>query len=226
MLLLQIFAMYLCSVSHGESTLLALGDSYTIGEGVAEDERWPLQLVQQLNAQRYSFAPPTIIAKTGWTTDELEAGIREHQLAGSYDWVTLLIGVNNQYRGRDLAEYRLQFRQLLKLAIEKANHDPQRVIVLSIPDWGVTPFAIEHGRQPELISEQIDRFNQVNREESVLLQTHYVDITRLTRDAANEPARFLVADQLHPSPEMYREWAILAAAVIIDAETARSRRPQ
>jgi lysophospholipase L1-like esterase len=221
MFLLQIFAMSLCSIPPSESTLLALGDSYTIGEGVAEEERWPEQLVHQLGAQHHPFASAKIIAKTGWTTDELHTGIQEYQLAESYDWVTLLIGVNNQYRGRDLGEYREQFRQLLELAVEKANHDPQRVIVLSIPDWGVTPFATKKGRDPQLIAEQIDQFNKVNREETELLQAHYIDITRLTRDAAAEPERFLVTDQLHPSAEMYRQWATRAAAVIVDAEAAR-----
>jgi lysophospholipase L1-like esterase len=225
MLLLQLFAMSLCSIAPSESTLLALGDSYTIGEGVAEEERWPMQLVQQLCAQQHAFVPPKIIAKTGWTTDELHAGIQEHQLAESYDWVTLLIGVNNQYRGRDLGEYREQFRQLLELAIEKANYNPKRVMVLSIPDWGVTPFATKQGREPELVAEQIDQFNQVNREETELLQAHYIDITRLTRDAAAEPDRFLVADQLHPSAEMYRDWATRAAAVIMNAENAREPGP-
>jgi lysophospholipase L1-like esterase len=199
-----------------DDSILALGDSYTIGEGVDVNDRWPVQLVKQLNDCKESFSAPEIIAKTGWTTDELEAGIKQQELAEKYDWVTLLIGVNNQYRGRDIDEYRNQFRRLLKFAIEKAGNNSKRVIVLSIPDWGVTPFATKRDRDPAIIAKQIDQFNQVNREVTEELAAHYIDITKLTRDAANAPSKFLVADELHPSAEMYKQWATLASQLILD----------
>lgn len=198
-----------------DETVLSLGDSYTIGEGVPNEQRWPEQMVQELQAQGRTFTSPQIIAKTGWTTDELQAAIQEQELAPQYDWVTLLIGVNNQYRGRDLEEYRQQFAELLELAIEKTGGNPQRVIVLSIPDWGVTPFATARGRDPALIAAQIDQFNQVNLQETSQRNAHYVDITPLSREAADRPQEFLVADQLHPSAEMYRQWASRAAAIIV-----------
>lgn len=199
-----------------EDSILALGDSYTIGEGVEENDRWPVQMVKQLNDHGESFSAPKIIAKTGWTTDELEEGIKQHELAEKYDWVTLLIGVNNQYRGRDVDEYKKHFRGLLNLAIKKAGNNPKHVIVLSIPDWGVTPFAKKRNRDPVIIAKQIDQFNQVNREVAEELAVHYLDVTKLTRDAANEPSRFLVADELHPSAEMYKQWARLASQLILN----------
>lgn len=199
-----------------DDSVLALGDSYTIGEGVDVNHRWPVLMVKQLNERGKSFATPKIIAKTGWTTDELDAGIKQEELAEKYDWVTLLIGVNNQYRGREIDEYRTQFRQLLKLAIERAGNNPKRVIVLSIPDWGVTPFALKRNRDPAIIAKEIDQFNQVNREVTAELAAHYIDITKLTRDAANEPSKYLVADELHPSAEMYEQWAKLASHLILD----------
>lgn len=213
--ILTVFLMLPTGQPPEERTLLALGDSYTIGEGVAISERWPVQLVRTLNEQSGDWADPQIIAKTGWTTDELQTGIRAETLADSYDWVTLLIGVNNQYRGRELPEYRTQFRELLGLAITKAGGAPNRVIVVSIPDWGVTPFAVERGRDPALIAEQIDQFNAVNREETVAAGAHYIDITPLTRAVADQPETYLVADQLHPSGAMYSEWADRAAAIIL-----------
>lgn len=201
-----------------DETVLSLGDSYTIGEGVEAEQRWPVQMVKELGEHGKPFSAPQIIAKTGWTTDELQAGIKQQELADRYDWVTLLIGVNNQYRQRDVEEYRQQFRELLTLAIEKADQKPERVIVLSIPDWGVTPFATKRGRDPATIAQQIDRFNQIAREETEQRHAHFIDITQLTREAANEPEKFLVADQLHPSAEMYGQWAKLAAAVILTAD--------
>lgn len=198
-----------------DDSILALGDSYTIGEGVEVQERWPMQLAKLLNDKGRTASLPKIIAKTGWTTDELQSGIDQEELAESYDWVTLLIGVNNQYRERDIEEYRTQFRELLELAIKKTGGDPSRVIVLSIPDWGVTPFAVKRKRDPELIAKQIDQFNEVNREETTKRKAIYIDITKLTRDAASNPSKYLVADELHPSAEMYAQWAEMASRVIL-----------
>lgn len=183
---------------------LALGDSYTIGESVASEERWPQQLVSLLKKETILFANPDIIAVTGWTTDELKTGIQQKKPQGPYDIVSLLIGVNNQYRGRSLEEYRQEFSQLLLQAIAFANHQPSRVLVLSIPDWGQTPFA--SGRDRTQITQQIDQFNQVNRDETQKKGAHYLDITPITRRGLKEPS-LLASDQLHPSGAMYRLWA-------------------
>jgi lysophospholipase L1-like esterase len=185
---------------------LALGDSYTIGQGVDEAARWPVQLTARLRAEGVPLADPLIIARTGWTTDELQAGIAAAAPQGLFDLVTLLIGVNNQYRGRDRAEYRTQFRQLLGLAIDLAAADPRRVIVVSIPDWGVTPFAA--GRDPNEIAADIDLFNRINLTETEAAGARYVDVTPMSRLAADDPT-LLAADQLHPSARMYRAWVDL-----------------
>ena len=145
-------------------TYLALGDSYTIGESVSEKERFPLQLADSLNESGISVLKPTIVATTGWTTDELSKGIADTELNISYDLVTLLIGVNNQYRGLSLENYRKEFVQLLNQAIGFAEGNPKKVIVLSIPDWGVTPFA--DGRDRDQIAMEIDSFNAVKKEET------------------------------------------------------------
>jgi lysophospholipase L1-like esterase len=185
---------------------LALGDSYTIGEGVAPTDRWPDQLVRLLASHGVRFAPPVIVATTGWTTDELDAGIDTATLQPPYDLVSLLIGVNNQYRGRTAEEYRQEFRGLLKRAILLAGA-PERVLVLSIPDWGVTPFA--EGRDRACIAAEIEQFNAVGREETELASARHVDILAVSRLAA-EALHFTAADGLHPSGAMYGRWAELA----------------
>jgi lysophospholipase L1-like esterase len=185
---------------------LALGDSYTIGESVDAAERWPVQLAKRLRDKGVSMEDPLIIATTGWTTDELATGIAQRNPQGPFDLVSLLIGVNNQYRGRDLNEYRGQFAALLEQAIALAGGQPQRVIVLSIPDWGVTPFAANRHR--ETVSGEINAFNVVNAEEAARLGAHYVDITPISRQAAADPD-LLAGDGLHPSGKMYTAWTEL-----------------
>ena len=185
---------------------LALGDSYTIGESVAEGERWPSQLAKLVESDGIRMKVQ-IIARTGWTTNELWQGIQAAQPEPPYDLVSLLIGVNNQYRGYDVNEYREEFIFLLNKSIEYAGGDPNRVIVLSIPDWGVTPFA--SGRDREQIAKEIDAFNSVNKEESEQAGVHYVDVTPISRQAVNDPA-LVAPDGLHPSGKMYAEWARLA----------------
>jgi lysophospholipase L1-like esterase len=180
----------------GPSRYLALGDSYTIGESVAVDERFPVQLARALN-----MPDPQIIARTGWTTDELNAAIDAADPQGPFDLVTLLIGVNNQYRGRSLDEYRTQFAALLQRAIAFAGGDATKVVVVSIPDWGVTPFA--EGRDRAKIAVEIDAFNAVNREEAARAGSRWVDITPISR--GGDPA-LVAADKLHPSGVQYREW--------------------
>lgn len=192
---------------------LALGDSYTIGESVAEMDRWPNRLARSLEEQGIP-TDVTIIAKTGWTTSELWDGIQEHKLEPPYDLVSLLIGVNNQYRGYDINEYREQFMFLLNKSIEYAGGDANRVIVLSIPDWGVTPFA--YGRNTTQIANDIDAFNAVNREETEKAGAHYVDITPVSRDALNDHT-LIASDGLHPSGRMYAEWVKQALPDVLKA---------
>lgn len=185
--------------------ILALGDSYTIGESVEEKERWPNHLQTLLNRENIPCAAPTIVAKTGWTTDELKAAIAQQDLKPSYDLVTLLIGVNNQYRGRDAEQYRTELRELIHFAISKAHGDPNRVLLLSIPDWGVTPFA--KGRDQAKIAREIDLYNRIKKEEAEKANVHFVDITDITRDISGEKVDMIANDGLHPSGKMYLEWA-------------------
>jgi lysophospholipase L1-like esterase len=191
---------------------LALGDSYTIGEAVGADERWPVQLTAALRARGVVIDDPTIVARTGWTTGELMAAIEAAGIVGEYDLVSLQIGVNNQYRGDALDAYRAEFRALLELATGFAGDDPTRVVVLSIPDWGVTPFA--EGRDRAQIAGEIEAFNGVNRQESQAAGIHYVDVTPVSRNAAQQPA-LLAADGLHPSAEMYRAWVGLLLPIVL-----------
>ena len=186
--------------------VLALGDSYTIGEAVEPDERWPVRLAAMLTARGIGTAPPTIVARTGWTTDELSAGIAAAGLAGPYDLVTLLIGVNDQYRGRDVEEFRRNFRILLSRSATFAGERAARVIAVSIPDWGATPFA--HDRDRHRIAEEIDEYNSVVLEEAARRGARSVDVTAVSRRAASEPG-LVATDGLHPSGAMYAEWARL-----------------
>jgi len=187
-------------------TYLALGDSYTIGEGVPLHESFPYQVVQLLRKNGLTFHAPEIIAKTGWTTDELLSTLSATRLLPSYDFVCLLIGVNNQYRGRSLDEYRQQFETLLRKALRLSGNNPSRVIVLSIPDWGVTPYAAQRDR--DKIAEEIDDFNLINKSIVLQHQTHYIDITPGSREAATNTS-LITADGLHPSATEYTRWAKL-----------------
>ena len=185
-------------------TYLALGDSYTIGESVPESDRFPVLLAGLLNNAGYTFEKPEIIAKTGWTTDELKAGIAAGKVQPVYTLVTLLIGVNNQYRGRDPEEYRLQFRELLETAIYLAGYKTKNVIVVSIPDWGVSPFAKD--RDGNKIAAEIDRFNSIKKEETLKKNVLFVNITPTTRMARDKPEYFAF-DGLHFSGKMNQLWA-------------------
>lgn len=187
---------------------LALGDSYTIGESVPDTGRFPSQLVSSLTKNNIYFNSPEIIATTGWTTDELADAIRKKQssLLPKFDLVSLLIGVNNQYRGRDAEEYRTQFKDLLRTAIVFAGGEKSRVFVVSIPDWGVTPFA--EGRDRKKIGEEIDLYNKINKEETLKEGIAYIDITPESRTAVNDKS-LIASDGLHPSEKMYKEWVDL-----------------
>jgi lysophospholipase L1-like esterase len=206
-----------------EVRILALGDSYTIGESVSAHERWPVRLAAMLRARGIRVADPVIVARTGWTTDELAAGIDASQPPGTFGLVTLLIGVNNQYRERSVDEYRVQFRSLLKRAIAFAGARASKVIVVSIPDWGVTPFAHKSGRDIGRIAAEIDAFNAVAREEAKSLEASFVDITPISRRAGVEPG-LLAGDGLHPSGSMYEEWARLVFPIALGALNPAQRK--
>ncbi len=189
---------------------LALGDSYSIGEGVPEASRWPVQLVERLRERGVTLDAPRIIATTGWTTDELDAGIDAAHAAApiptDHALVSLLIGVNNQYRGRSLEEYETQFGTLLERAIGFANGEPTRVIVLAIPDWGVTPFAIQSGRDREQIAEQLDAFNAAAQRSTEARGARFIDTALISRERGGD-VDMLAEDGLHPSGAMYALWA-------------------
>ncbi|MEQ1676942.1 MAG: SGNH/GDSL hydrolase family protein [Chitinophagaceae bacterium] len=195
------------NMTHKTDTIhyLALGDSYTIGETVPMSDNFPSQTVQLLRKTGMDIAAPEIVAKTGWTTDELQTAISNHQFRTSYDFVTLLIGVNNQYRGRSVDDYQPQFEQLLKQAIAFAGGKADRVVVLSIPDWGVTPFA--EGRDRKQIAAAIDAYNTANKAIALKYHIHYIDITPWTREAATDNS-LLAADGLHLSGKEYGRWAV------------------
>ena len=199
---------------------LALGDSYTIGEGVATHERWPAQLVRALRADGLAVGDADIVATTGWTTDELAAAIAAREFDPPYALVTLLIGVNNQYRGRSLDEYREQFSALLDTAIAFAGGHAQRVVVVSIPDWGETPFAIASGRDRQQIAREIDAFNIAAFNIAQAGGAAFVDVTELSR---SQPLgeHWLAADGLHPSSEQYAAWT---STIAIAARKALSRQ--
>jgi lysophospholipase L1-like esterase len=188
------------------ASYLALGDSYTIGEGVAAPDRWPNQLAAMLRKVGVELAEPDIVAETGWTTDELSAAMDAHTFSPPYRLVTLLIGVNNQYRGRDIENYRFEFRKLLERAIDLAGGNSKKVVVVSIPDWGVTRFGKESGRDTAEIARQLDAYNATNAQIAKMLHCGYVDVTEISRQAGSQAA-MSVSDGLHPSPQMYAQWA-------------------
>jgi lysophospholipase L1-like esterase len=188
---------------------LALGDSYTIGESVPAAERWPVQLAALLQTRGIAVRAPEIVARTGWTTAELAAGIDAAAPHGPYHLVSLLIGVNDQYRGGEAEAYRPAFAAMLRRAIGFAGGDASRVVVLSIPDWSVTPFALNSGRDLGQIALRIRQFNDVNRAETHRAGARYVDVTPVSMEAAGRRA-LLAPDGLHPSGAMYAEWARLA----------------
>jgi lysophospholipase L1-like esterase len=191
---------------------LALGDSYTIGESVGVEDRYPNQLVRRLRGDSLFYKVPDIIAVTGWTTANLLAAMPDSASA-PYDVVSLLIGVNNQYQHLSQQEYRNQFTSLLQRAIPLAGNRPARVIVLSIPDYSATPFA--RGRNTAFIAAQIDSFNAINHEVAMTFHVRYVDVTEASRKAANDPS-LIAADSLHFSGKEYGIWAAMMAPVIKD----------
>ena len=184
---------------------LALGDSYTIGESVPESDRFPVQTTTYLNKQGFNFIDPEIIAHTGWTTSNLLSSLANAApIRSTYDIVTLLIGVNNQYQHGTQQEYADEFLILLNKAIEYADYNKKRVIVLSIPDYSVTPFA--NGLNKEVIAKEIDDFNSINKTIAENAGVNYLDITGYTRMAKTNPL-LITSDGLHPSGQEYNVWA-------------------
>lgn len=186
-----------------EKSYLALGDSYTIGESVDEMERWPVLLVNQLKKSNVNLGNPKIIATTGWTTNELISAINAQNLDKKFDLVSLLIGVNNQYRGYPVDQYKNEFEELLQTAIRFANDNPSKVFVLSIPDYGVTPFASD--RNPDKIGQEIDAYNAIAEAISKKYSVRFFDITPISRKAKMN-AELVAEDGLHPSGKMYKQW--------------------
>ena len=185
-------------------SFLSLGDSYTIGESVPEAARWSVQLAEMLRKDGLAVASPDIIARTGWTTAELAAGIAQAKNDKTDDLVSLLIGVNNQYRGQTTDRYRSEFKSLLDTSVKFAKGNKNRVFVLSTPDWGVSPFGKSSDR--DKIAREIDAFNAVAKEECEKAGILFIDITPISRSGLNDPSMF-ASDGLHFSGKMYGLWA-------------------
>ena len=194
--------------------ILTLGDSYTVGEGVEKEASWPAQLAAALEAGGYPGSEVDIVARTGWTTADLLRGLDNFDTVRSYDLVFLQIGVNNQYQMLPIRTYQAEFRELLSLAIGLAGENPRQVIVLSIPDWGVTPFA--EGLNPANIAAQINRYNNLNLLEASKAGVGYVDVTPLSREAASN-LTLLAKDSLHPSSLMYASWIEEMFPLVVEA---------
>jgi lysophospholipase L1-like esterase len=188
---------------------LALGDSYTIGEALSVEDSWPMQWAHALRASGLALDDPGIVAKTGWTTDELSQALDEAQsnntLSPPYHLVSLSIGVNNQYRERSTDNYREEFAALLKRSVDYAGRKPSHVFVLSIPDWGITEFGQKSGRNAAQIARELDSYNHINAEASKNAGVHYVDISKITRELGAD-AKYYAEDGLHPSRALYAMW--------------------
>lgn len=196
-----------CMKNQKSLKYLALGDSYTIGEGVAPEETYPYLLVQKLNQYNLHFSEPKVIAQTGWTSGELIHAISSEHLEGQlFDLVTLLIGVNNQYRGQSLEAYESDFKKLLEFSLSMVNDQSHRVAVISIPDWAVTAFGHSGTRNPEDIAQEIDAFNIINRNISSERSVNYLEITSQYRKVGGMQEN-MAGDGLHPSGKIYASWA-------------------
>jgi lysophospholipase L1-like esterase len=199
------FLVVVCCNGQSDSgiSFLALGDSYTIGESVSKSERWPEQLVDSIRKKGIAIQKPQIIAKTGWTTDELLDAINKVDPPSNYDLVSLLIGVNNQYRGYNISKFRKEFKLLLEKAISFADGQAERVFVISIPDYGVTPFGQQ--KNPRKIARQLNRYNQISKKISESHNVSFINITPISKRAKTDTT-LTANDGLHPSGKMYRKW--------------------
>jgi len=197
-----------------EISYLAIGDSYTIGEAVPLEGGFPHQLTTILKDNGLDVGMPHIIAKTGWTTSELQEAIKKANLSEQFTVVTLLMGVNNQYRGESKEKYRKEFKELLQTALGFVNGNKAGVFVVSIPDWGLTPYGLESGRDIPTVSSDIDAFNAINKEETLAQGISYTDITPGSRLVVSDK-ELVASDGLHPSAKMYHEWAVQLAPALI-----------
>ena len=188
---------------------LALGDSYTIGEGIAESGRWPNVLARALTQRDIALDAPRIIATTGWTCAELSAAMDEAEPLGQWDLVSLLIGVNDQYRGHGMEVFAHGFTNLLERAIALAGHRTDRVFVLAIPDWSVTPFAQTCGHDLAVTASELDAFNAFAQRTCETRGIAFIDIAPVSRARGGE-AEMLAEDGLHPSAKLVSLWAELA----------------
>jgi lysophospholipase L1-like esterase len=205
LLILGLLFSHLISIAEQADSLtyLALGDSYTVGRNVVTPQTFPYQLVSKLNSKGFRTKGPVVVAQNGWRTDELLKNLADNKVSKRYNFVTLLIGVNNQYQQKNIEDYRTQFRQLLDSAIVYAGGVAKHVIVISIPDWGVTPFA--NGRNLQKIATEIDAYNQISKEATQTAGATYVNITGLSRDIADDKETLSI-DELHPSAKAYGWW--------------------
>jgi len=195
----------------GTFTYLALGDSYTVGESVPQAQSYPYQLIDLLNSHSLHVDTPKVIATTGWTTDDLIDAIAQSGITDKkFDFVTLLIGVNDQYQGLSQDNYKIKFAGVLNTAIKFANSRPDRVFVISIPDWGVTPFG---AGKDAIIGPEIDQFNAINKAISVSANVNYIDITAISRQAATD-LTLIAKDGLHPSGAMYKLWVAMLEPIV------------
>jgi lysophospholipase L1-like esterase len=192
---------------------LALGDSYTIGTSIPSNENYPNQTTALLNNEGFNFLPPTIIATNGWTTVNLISALAaENDLRSSYDIVTLLIGVNDQFQGATTSDYTTGFTTLLQQSIAFAGNKPSHVIVLSIPDYSGTPFGMDRNGNTN-ISSQIDSFNAINKQISANYYVNYINVTDDSREAFTDKS-LLASDGLHYSAAEYAIWSALIASTI------------
>ena len=192
-----------CEKHIPKKSLLALGDNYTVGEGSLENQSWPNQLKDSLANFNIFISRPTIVAKSGWTTNELKIGIDNASLNYPYDWVSILIGFNNHYKGGNIIDFKEQFEIILSEAIAFSGNIKENVLVISIPDWGITPFA--QGRNRKKIEKEIDNFNQIIYEICALNEIEFVDITQISRKVSSKPD-WVAEDGLHPSEKQYSFW--------------------
>ena len=205
LVLLLFFSMSLTSFGQRDSiAFLALGDSYTAGTSESLINGWPHQLAQILNKQKIPVKLPKIVAQPGWTTSDLLHNIESQNLEPKYGLVSLLIGVNNQYKGKPLDVFKSEFRALLETSIELAQGNPENVFVLTIPDWSVTPFA--RFKDKEKIVRELNTYNTIIEEETQKQKVQLIDITKISQNAAVNPS-WIASDSLHPSKKMYRIWA-------------------
>ena len=189
--------------SESPNSFIALGDSYTIGEGVNEDERWPNQFVDVAYENGVDFDQPMIIAETGWKTYDLLNAINQTNFTKKYDYISLLIGVNNQFNSRPIDEFEEDLNKLMD-EMKRIKKNDGNIIIISIPDWGYTPFGESNDMSD--ISEKINLFNSSLRKFASTNDLKYVDVTEISRRAINEPD-LITNDNLHPSGIMYLEWA-------------------